>query len=79
METNLELEQVERLSQSGVEQSLTAQVRVMNSVHDEKVSALGVLPRLIPDWLKILDPISPGPESSPHNRIGVVSKSWVDS
>ena len=42
METNLELEQVERLSQSGVEQSLTAQVRVMNPVHDEKVSVLGV-------------------------------------
>ena len=42
MGTNLELEQVERLFQSSVEQSLTAQVRVTNSDGDEKVSALSV-------------------------------------
>ena len=42
METNLELEQVDGLSQSSVEQSLTAQVRVTNSDYNEKVSALNV-------------------------------------
>ena len=42
METNLELEQVDRLFQSSVEQSLTAQVRATNSDHDEKVSAVNV-------------------------------------
>ena len=74
METNLELEQVDRPFQSSVEQSQTAQVRVMNSDCDEKVSALGVFASVdSSDWLKVLDPI---PESSPDNDVGAVSKSW---
>ena len=40
METNLELEQADRLSQSSIEQPLATQVRVTNSDRDEKVSAL---------------------------------------
>jgi hypothetical protein len=42
METNVELEQVDKTFQSSVEQSLTAQVGVTNSDHDEKVSGLRV-------------------------------------
>jgi hypothetical protein len=42
METNVEIEQVDKPFQSSVEQSLTAQVGVTNSDHDEKVSALRV-------------------------------------
>lgn len=77
METNLELEQVDRLFQSSVEQSLTTQVRVTNSDGDEKVSTLGVFASVgSADWLKKLDPISPGPEGSPRNVVGAVSKSW---
>ena len=42
METNVELEQVDKPFQSSVERSLTANVGVTNSDPDEKVSALGV-------------------------------------
>jgi hypothetical protein len=50
MGMNLELEQADRLFQSGVEQSksLTVHVRVTNSDHDEKVSALSVFTWLVP-------------------------------
>ena len=48
METNLELEQADRLFQSNVEHSLTSQVRVTNSDCDGKVCVLGVSPRLVP-------------------------------
>ena len=79
METNLELEQVDRLLKSSVEQSLTSQVRVTNSDCDEKVSVLGVFASVSSsDWLKISNPISTGPEGpegSPRNDAGAVSKS----
>ena len=42
MGTNLKLEQVDRLFQSSAEPSQTAQIRVMNSDRDEKVSVLSV-------------------------------------
>lgn len=71
IQTNPELE---RLFQSSVEQSMTAQVRV-NS--DEKVSDLDVFASIrSSDWLKTLGSTSPGPEASPCNNIGAVSKSW---
>jgi hypothetical protein len=42
METNVELEQVDKSFLSSVEQSPTAQVGVTNSDHDEKVRGLRV-------------------------------------
>jgi hypothetical protein len=72
MGTNLELEQEDRLSQ----QALTAQVRATISDRDTKVSVLSVFALVgSSNWLKILDPVSPGLECSPRNDIGAVSNS----
>jgi hypothetical protein len=50
MESKLELEQIDSLFQSSIEQSLTTQDRVTNS--DRKVSALGVFVIVSSsDWL----------------------------
>ncbi len=77
MQTNPELEQVDRLSQPTIEPCLTVQVRVTDPDHDVDVSMLlwylfGVVSLTGP---KKLGTISPGLEGS-LNEVVAVSESW---
>jgi hypothetical protein len=70
METNLELEQVDTLSQSRVKPCLSTQVRVMDPACDVKVSALSIFALVgSSDWLKKLNL-----NCSLNNEVDAVSK-----
>ena len=70
MEMNLELEQVDTLSQSSVKPRLSTQVRLMDPACDFKVSALSIFALVgSSDWLKKSNLNGPL-----NNDVGAVSK-----
>ncbi|KAF8263917.1 hypothetical protein EI94DRAFT_1703644 [Lactarius quietus] len=69
METNLEQEQADTLSQSSVKPCLSTQVRVVDAARDVKVSALSIFALVgSTDWLKKLKNFSLNDEAPTQER-----------